>query len=132
MDNSNPQQPNPAPQPAMQTPPVATEPMTPPVGPATPPSPTPVVTPAEKGSSKKMVFMLIGGFVLVLGIVGVIYYFLSMRQQAQTQVPEVVTQTPAPASQTVPVESLEGEVNGVSIGDLETEFSTIEADVNSL
>lgn len=82
----------------------------------------------EKTGGNKMVLWFIIGLVIVIALVGGIYYFLS-KQQVATQ-PEVITQTPAPT----PAENLENDLNNINVDTSTTssEFNTVDQDLQAL
>lgn len=112
MDNNNPINPNPAPQPAGTT---ATANMN-------PPQPQPPPSNAVQKSSKKMIFMLVAGLVVAVVLIGGAYFYVSSRGAKPSQI-----QTP-PQTQDV----LDTELNRVNVEELETEFATVEADLQNL
>lgn len=105
MDNNNTSQPS-TPQPVAPTPPV--------------PSPQ-----AEEGN--KMALWLIGGLVVVILVVGLIYWYLSRGASKQENQP---VKTPLPVSREEP--KLEEELNAIEVGDVETELSNVDKDLESL
>lgn len=121
MDNNNPINPNPAPQPAGTT---ATANMNPPK-PQPPPSNAVQNAPVSgepPKSSKKMIFMLVAGLVVAVVLIGGAYFYVSSRGAKPSQI-----QTP-PQTQDV----LDTELNRVNVEELETEFATVEADLQNL
>lgn len=94
------------------------------------PAPAPVQQPAEeKTGGSKMVLWFIIGLVVVIALVGGIYFFLS-KQQAATQSEVVTAQTPAPT----PTENLENDLNNINVDTSTTssEFNTVDQDLNQL
>lgn len=75
-------------------------------------------------SSKKMILMLIAGLVVAVVLIGGAYFYVSSRGVKPSQI-----QTP-PAPQTQEV--LDTELNRVNVEDLDTEFATVEADLQNL
>ncbi len=109
VDNNNPQVPTPA---------------------APAPTPAPAQQPAEeKTGGSKMVLWFIIGLVVVIALVGGIYYFLS-KQQAATQPEVVATQTPAPT----PAENLQNDLNSINVDTSTTsgEFNSVDKDLQAL
>lgn len=74
-------------------------------------------------SSKKMILMLVAGLVIAVVLIGGAYFYVSSRGAKQSQL-----QTPPPQTQDV----LDTELNRVNVEDLETEFATVEADLQNL
>lgn len=115
MDNNNP-----APQPAGTT----TAPN------MNPPQPQPLSNPVQNPpvsgeppkSSKKMILMLVAGLVVAVVLIGGAYFYVSSRGAKPSQI-----QTP-PQTQDV----LDTELNRVNVEELETEFATVEADLQNL
>lgn len=111
MDNNNPVQPIPN----MQPNPAVNQPQ------ATP------SLPSDKSGSK-MVFWLIGGLILIILIVGGIYIFLGKNTKEDAKTPAAATQ---PVTQKLDDVS-ETEVEAIGVGDLESEFSSVDQDLKSL
>ncbi|MBI2019360.1 hypothetical protein HYS95_01665 [Candidatus Daviesbacteria bacterium] len=110
----NPVQPNPAP----------TAPAQPPISPANPQTPN---TTPEKGSNKMIMWFIIGIVIIVVAVGG--FYLYSSRQQAVDSGKQAVsTQTPAPVTQ----ENLEDELNSVSIDTADSDFASLDADLQQL
>ena len=114
-DDLNPVNPNPVPQPAGTT-------TTPNTNPTQPPQPPNIV----QKSSKKMILILVSGLVIAVVLIGGAYFYVNNRgvKQSQLQTP------PSPTPQTQDV--LDTELNKVNVEDLETEFATVEADLQNL
>lgn len=117
MDNNN------------QSTPQATVTNTPPANaPVTPqPIPVPVPTPSGSGSNKILIWFIIG-LVLIILVVGGIYFYLS-RQQIVTSSP-----MPAVATQTTPKEvTLEDELNSIDVDNASNnDFAPVDQDLNQL
>lgn len=90
------------------------------------PPQTPPLPPITKTGSK-MVFWLIGGLILIILTVGGIYMYLRNTKEAK-ETPVASTQ---PVSEKLDDVS-ETEVEAVGVGDLETEFSSVDQDLKSL
>lgn len=118
MDNNNP-----APQPAGTT---TAANMNPPQPQPQPPPSNAVQNAPVSGeppkSSKKMIFMLVAGLVVAVVLIGGAYFYVSSRGAKPSQI-----QTP-PQTQDV----LDTELNRVNVEELETEFATVEADLQNL
>ncbi len=84
-----------------------------------------VQAPADGGEqppqSKKMILMLVGGLILVLVLIGGAYLYVSRSGTTQNQTQTVQQQ-----------DTLETELNQINVEDLESEFSTVEADLQNL
>ncbi|MDO8618318.1 MAG: LPXTG cell wall anchor domain-containing protein [Candidatus Daviesbacteria bacterium] len=100
---------------------------------STPAVPTPASAPAqqpaaEKTGGNKMVLWFIIGLVIVIALVGGIYFFLSKQQNATE--PEAVTQIPA----TAPQENLENDLNSINVDTATTssDFNAVDQDLQSL
>lgn len=78
----------------------------------------------ESGDSNKTMVWFVGGLVLVILVVGVIYLFLSSQQKSQT--------APTPSPKAAVEENLEQDLNAVNIEDIEDEFTTVDQDLQSL
>lgn len=97
--------------------------------PAAPVVPTvPVPPTAEKSEGNKMVLWFVIGLIVIIALVGGIYFFLS-KQQVVPQ-PKMVTQTPSPT----PQENLENDLNNVNVDTAtsSSDFTTIDQDLQQL
>lgn len=92
----------------------------------TPPQ-TPPPTPSAEGGSK-MALWLIGGLILVILLIGGIYLLFSKNAQKTEKSPAT---TAPPVSKQLDDVS-ETEVEAVGVGDLESEFSSVDQDLKSL
>lgn len=79
---------------------------------------------SPKSNESKMVLWLIGSLVLIILVVGGIYFYLTSQQKAQIQ------PTPTPAAKVQ--ENLENELNALDVGDLDQEFSEVDKDLQGL
>lgn len=75
----------------------------------------------EPKSSKGLILMIMIGVVMTIVLIGGAYFYVSQNKQPET--------VPSP---TTVVDNLEGELNRVEIDNLEEEFATVEADLQSL
>lgn len=100
-----------------------------PVSNPNPPAPNPQAGPnnEQSSSNKKMVIFLVGGAVLILLLVGGFYYFMSSKTTSSPTTQARPTVSPSPQA-----ESLEKEVEGVSIETLNSYFNEIDKDLQSL
>ena len=100
----------------------------------------PTQAPAEKNASttpesgnKNMILMLVVGVILILGLVGGIYYYLSMKQTATTsKQPEtnIVKQAPAPIAQIK--DALDKELDAIDVSASEGDFKSVDQDLQAL
>ncbi|MBI2018735.1 hypothetical protein HYS96_03465 [Candidatus Daviesbacteria bacterium] len=75
-------------------------------------------------SSKKMILIMVAGLVIAVVLIGGAYFYVNNRGVKPSQI-----QTPSsPQTQDV----LDTELNKVNVLDLETEFATVEADLQNL
>lgn len=79
---------------------------------------------SAKSNENKMMLWLILGLVVIILVVGGIYFYMSGQQKAQTQ------PTPTPAAKVE--ENLENELNALDVGDLDQEFSEVDKDLQGL
>lgn len=93
--------------------------------PATPPVGQPVSggQPAS-GNNNKMILWLVGGLAVIILVFGLIYFYLSSQKKPQIK----PTPTPSPQAQ----ENLESELNSVDVNNLDTEFTTVDQDLENL
>lgn len=84
------------------------------------PNPTPVVQPAPPTSNKKM--WLIGGGVLAIIVLLLIIWMMAGQKK--------VTPTPAPRERVE--DTLEKELNSVSVEDIEADFQSVDQDLQDL
>lgn len=103
----------------------------PPVQPAQEAAPQPINVPQTSNGSggNKILLWFVIGLVIVVALVGGIYFFLN-QQQASTPKETAVVQTPIPS----PKEDLEGELNSINV-DTATEssdFSSVDQDLQQL
>lgn len=93
------------------------------------PQPTQEIAPSSGSGGNKILLWFVIGLVIVVALVGGIYFFLN-QQQASTPKETAVVQTPIPA----PEEDLEGELNSINV-DTATEssdFSSVDQDLQNL
>lgn len=98
-----------------------------PLNPQSAPPQTPPSTPVSEGGSK-MVLWLTLGLVLIILIVGGIYIFLNKNAKESAKTPAASTQ---PVTKELDNVS-EAEVEAVGIGDLESEFSSVDQELKGL
>lgn len=99
--------------------------------PETPVQPTVPQVPVtdSQGDSKKMILWLVIGLIVIIAVVGGIYFFLSRQQAAAPAQRANTVQTP-PA---VPAENLEDDINSLDVETgVDAEFATIDQDLNQL
>lgn len=87
-----------------------------------PPQPQQPVSGEPPKSSRKMILILVTGFLVAIVLIGGVYFYVSSKKVQPSQI-----QTP-PQTQDV----LERELESVNVEDLETEFATVEADLQNL
>lgn len=114
MDNNNPVN-----QPMQPQPNTPQAPITPTL-PQTQPVVNPASNPDQPKSSKRLLIVLVIGFLLTIVLIAGAYIFVNNNKPTQTQ-----TQTPI-------TDTLETELNQVNVEDLEAEFATVEADLQNL
>lgn len=100
----------------------------PPQQPSTPQpvAPTPPVPPPQIEEGNKMAIWLIGGLIVVIAVVGLIYWYLGRGASKQADQP---VKTPPPVSQEP---NLEEDLNAIEVGDVESELSDVDKDLESL
>lgn len=103
-----------------------------PISPQQPSTPQPVVStpsapPPQTEGGNKMALWLIGGLIVVIAVVGLIYWYLSRGASKQENQP---VKTPPPVSREEP--DLEEDLNAIEVGDVETELSDVDKDLESL
>lgn len=127
MDNNN------IPQPA--TPAMPAKPA--PAQPAAPAAPTQTPNVPVSGGSNgqtpasgsKMVLWFIIGLVVIVALVGGIYLYLSRQEAVNSNNQQAVkTQAPAPVAQ----ENIENDLNNVAIDDIDTDFASLDQDLQQL
>lgn len=106
--------------------PISQNPAVLPTPPPPQPAPAPTSPPVEEGNSK-MVLWLIGGLIVVIIVVGGIYWYLS-SQAAKQALQQVKTPTPVTKEET----SLESDLDAVQVGDIDSEFTEVDKDLESL
>lgn len=114
MENSNQTQ---------QPPAVNTAPSQAPVVPQTPIAPEP-----PSGDSNKLVLWLVIGLVIVVVLVGGIYFFLS-KQQTKTTETKTVQTTPQPQDT---VDALDKDLNALNVESSDSDFASLDQDLQQL
>ncbi len=89
-------------------------------------TPVPQMPKSESGDSKKMIVYLIVGLLVVGSLVFGIYYFISNQQKATD-----TSQKSAP-KQEESVDTLETEIDAVSVDDIDKEFTSVDSDLQNL
>lgn len=87
--------------------------------------PDPVVTqiPPAGGEDNKMMLWAVVGLVLVILVVGGVYFYLNSQQKP----------SPTPSSDTPQTqENLENDLNAIKVEDMEKDFSSVDQDLQSL
>lgn len=94
---------------------------------------TPVVPSQSGEGGNKMVVWLIVGLIIIILVVGGVYWYLNKQQKASLPTEETTTQTsqstPQPTSEST--DSLNNDLNSVDVG-ISTDFSAIDQDLQSL
>lgn len=80
--------------------------------------------PVEQPPTNNKMLWLIGGVVVLILVMGGIYWYSSSQQK----VTKTVQPTPTPQT----VETLETDLNSLSLDDLEGEFSSVDSDLQGL
>lgn len=93
----------------------------------------PVTQPAanivqEPPKGNKMLWITLGVVVLIL-VVGGVYWYITSGQKAA---PTTVQPSPKPTASPQTVDTLEKDLNSVSLDDLDKEFSTVDTDFQGL
>ena len=97
-----------------------------------PPAPQVPVSESSSGDSKKVIAWLIIGLVIVMALVGGIYFFLSMQQSGSTEQPapeQKVVQVTPPQDTT---NALEKDLNTVNVENADSDFASIDQDLEQL
>jgi len=103
-------------------------------GPAPAVQPVPAPQPTAPGSSKLVLYFVIGLVLVVLLIAGA-YLFMSRQQQTaknasnETTSQEIVQTTPAPQET---VDALDRDLSALNIGNTDSDFSSIDTDLQQL
>lgn len=84
----------------------------------------PAATQPASGNNNKMILWLVGGLAVVILVFGGIYFYLNSQKKPQIK----PTPTPTPKVQ----ENLESELNSVEVNNLDTEFTTVDQDLENL
>lgn len=104
-------------------------PQTPPAPAAPPPQPT--VTSVAPASSKKMVIVA-AGIILVALLAAGIYLLMTKKQPATTQAPVKKTAVQATPKPPETVDALDKDLSTLNVGDIESDFSSVDQDLQSL
>lgn len=95
-----------------------------------PPPQQPAVSPTPAASNNKILMFGIG-FVVIVILIGGIYFLLSKRQAATITITKqpVVQATPAPQDT---VDALDRDLSAVNVGNTDSDFSSLDQDLQSL
>ena len=97
--------------------------------------PNPVITESEDhAKDNKMIIRIVLGMVLIVLMMGGIYWYVSNNQKASTQVqtqPEISNSTNKKAS-TTSVDSLEKNANSIDVQSADADFTDLDTDLKSL
>jgi len=102
----------------------------PPAAPVIPETPQPAAVPTpESGGGKTKLWIIIGLVVLLLILGGVYFYLSSQKNEAPEDLPQTTTQaSPTP----VPINNLESDANSIEIESTDGDFATVDADLKNL
>lgn len=114
----------------MQQPPAVNT--APPQAPSSQPSaPQTPIPDSSSGDSNKMILWLLLGLVIVVALVGGIYFFLSMQQGGSIEQPateqEVVQVTPPDT-----MDALEKDLNALNVENADSDFASVDQDLEQL
>lgn len=84
-------------------------------------------SPQDAGENKQMIFWLIGGLVVIVLVVGGIYWYLN--GQSVLPIPPEQTSTPAVTQNK---EDLQSEINAIEVDDASADFVQVDKDLESL
>lgn len=102
------------------------QPVVPPVAPQPVPPVTPLVVPPASGGSKKMLMIVVLAFVAVAILLGIGIFMYTRSQQTSTQ------QSAADSQSTQVLNNLSTDINNVDIASPESDFTTVDSELNSL
>lgn len=87
------------------------------------------IPPVSQGSSKKIILWFTIGLVIVVAVVGAIYFFLQSKQEGTTNETSAVT-TPVPSSK----EDLESDLNNIDVKTAtdNSDFTPVDQDLQNL
>lgn len=104
------------------------------MAPAQPPAPQVPVSPVSdptQGESKRMIIWFVIGLVVVIALVGGIYFFLRKQQASQTALNnQPIVQTPPKPEDTV--DALDKDLTAVDINSSDTDFASVDQDIQQL
>lgn len=86
-----------------------------------------VPNPDSSSDSSKIVLWFTVGLVVIVIVVGGIYLFLS-KQQGAAPGSQTVVQTPVPVVQ----ENLENDINNINVEDADSDFASVDQDLQQL
>lgn len=144
MENNNPtpQAPIPPQQPIaaqpMPTPAPAAAPTTQPAAPTPQPTATPQTPVVNTGGSNKIVIYFVIGLIVIVVLIAGAYLFMSRQQQAaKITEPTTIETIPQPIVQATPrpqdtVDALDRDLSALNVGSTDSDFSSIDADLQQL
>lgn len=91
--------------------------------------PNPLMSVAPKEDSPNMVMWLVGGVILIIFVVGGIYFYLSKQQTAQPTFKQNAQATLKPEDT---VDALDKDLSSVNISNLDSDFSQVDQDLQNL
>ena len=103
-----------------------------PIVPPQTPMQTPVVLPAEKRSTGKLIMFFILGILVILALVGGVYWYLSSLQSSNASKTSVES-TPVPViEQQALKEDLQAELDNINIATDESDLIPVDQDLQGL
>lgn len=85
----------------------------------------PIVQAPVGGNDNKMGMWLIVGLVVVILVVGAVYWYLSSQQTPSQPVQQ-------PGSQAETIDNLDQELNSIEVGTADSDFTSVDSDLQSL
>jgi predicted negative regulator of RcsB-dependent stress response len=97
----------------------------------------PKIEPEKKINKKNIIILVIVGLIAILILLAIWYWWAQKSVVTQEVAPSAPPSQPAVAVQPVPpkedsVSSINQELNGIDLGNLDQEFQAIDQDLNSL
>lgn len=97
----------------------------PPQQPSAPqPQPNPAVVQSDAAGNNKAIFWLIGGLILIILVVGGIYWYLSSKQTVQPAQPTV--------SKSATGDTFDQDLNSIDVQAADSDFTSVDQDLQSL
>lgn len=97
----------------------------------------PKIEPEKKINKKNIIILVIVGLIVILILLGIWYWWAQKSVVPQEVTPIAAPSQPPAVVQPVPpkedsVSAINQELNSIDVGNLDQEFQTIDADLNSL